>query len=155
MIAAPYNLHDWDCDNWNLVATVNQPITPVTCTCTTYRTPRFNPQLPVGLSYEYTANGDFKTVRIVGTPSVPQQTKTYSVGFKEYVSQLRIGIIGTPTYLSYGFDSMTQYVGVPIEPVPARSDAYLNEFTISPSRGSEPGSCHGYHHWFVCQHRHQ
>lgn len=107
MIAAPVNLHDWDCDNWNLVATVNQPITPVTCTCTTYRTPRFKPQLPVGLSYEYTANGDFKTVRIVGTPSVPQQTKTYSVGFKEYVSQLRIGIIGIPTYLSYGYDSTT------------------------------------------------
>ena len=58
---------------------------------------------------------------------------TYSVGFKEYVSQLRIGVIGTPTYLSYGFDSMTQYVGVPIEPVPARSDAYLSEFTISPA----------------------
>ena len=110
VIAAPVNLHDWDCDNWNLVATVNQPITPVTCTCDTYRTPRFNPQLPVGLSYEYTANDSFKTVRIVGTPSVPQQTKTYSVGFKEFVSQLRIGIIGTPTYLSYGFDSMTQYV---------------------------------------------
>ena len=55
------------------------------------------------------------------------------MGFKEYVSQLRIGIIGTPTYLSYGFDSMTQYVGVPIEPVPARSDAYLNEFTINPA----------------------
>ena len=74
VIAAPVNLHVWDCDNWNLVATVNQPITPVTCTCTTYRTPRFNPQLPVGLSYEYTANGSFKTVRIVGTPSVPQHT---------------------------------------------------------------------------------
>lgn len=49
------------------------------------------------------------------------------------MSQLRIGIIGAPTTLSYGFDSMTQYVGVPIEPVPARSDAYLNSFTISPS----------------------
>ena len=133
MFADPVNLHDWDCDNWNLVATVNQPITPVTCTCTTTRTPRFNPQLPVGLSYEYTANGNFKTVRIVGTPSVPQQTKTYSIGFKEYVSQLRIGIIGNPTSLSYGFDSMTQYVGVPIEPVPARSDAYLGEFTINPA----------------------
>ena len=133
MIADPVNLYDWDCDNWNLVATVNQPITPITCTCNTYRVPRFNPQLPSGLSYEYTANGNDRTVRIVGTPLDPQQTKTYSVGFKEYVSQLRIGVIGNPTSLSYGFDSMTQYVGVPIEPVPARSDAYLNEFTISPA----------------------
>lgn len=130
------NLYDWTCDNWNLVATVNQPISPVTCTITGYGrsdAPRFNPQLPVGLSYEWTSSGTSRTVVISGTPSVPQQTKTYSVGFKEYVSQLRIGVIGTPTSLSYGFDSMTQYVGVPIEPVPARSDAYLNTFTISPA----------------------
>ena len=38
VIAAPANLHDWDCDNWNLVATVNQPITPVTCIYDTHHT---------------------------------------------------------------------------------------------------------------------
>ncbi len=134
--AEPVNLHDWTCDNWNVVGTVNQPLQKVTCTVTGYgRTdaPRFNPQLPVGLTYNIISSGTTRTVEITGTPSIPQQTKTYSVGFKEWVSQLRIGIIGAPTTLSYGFDSMTQYVGVPIEPVPARSDAYLNSFTISPS----------------------
>ena len=100
----------------------------------------------LSLSYEYTANGDFKTVRIVGTPSVPQQTKTYSVGFKEYVSQLRIGIIGTPTYLSYGYDSTTS------TSIYACSFGRLSQWVhhqSRSSRGSEPGSCHGYHHWFV------
>ena len=38
VIAAPVNLHDWDCDNWNLVSTVNQPITPVTCIYDTHHT---------------------------------------------------------------------------------------------------------------------
>ena len=38
VIASPVNLHVWDCDNWNLVATVNQPITPVTCIYDTHHT---------------------------------------------------------------------------------------------------------------------
>ena len=119
---------------------MGQPITPMTCTClvtTLNRIPRINPQLPIGLSFETTQVSQggypFYTVVISGTPSVPQQSSTYSVGNKEFVTQFRIGIIGTPSSLSYGFDSMTQYVGVPIEPIPIRSDAYLNEFTIQPA----------------------
>ena len=119
---------------------MGQPITPVTCTCyvtTTNRIPRMNPQLPIGLSFETTSETvnyyPLYTVVITGTPSVAQQLSTYSVGNKEYVTQFQIGIIGTPSSLSYGFDSMTQYVGVPIEPIPVRSDAYLNQFTIQPA----------------------
>ena len=115
------------------------PITSVTCTNTIYDsslTPRINPQLPIGLSFTSENNGGLRTIVISGTPSVAQQSSTYSIGIKGYVSQFRIGIIGPPSSLSYGFDSMTQYVGVPIEPIPIRSDAYLNSY-------------HGYHHWKV------
>ena len=112
----------------------------MTCTClvtTANRIPRINPQLPIGLSFETTSviqgGYPFYTVVISGTPSVAQQSSTYSIGIKGYVSQFRIGIIGTPSSLSYGFDSMTQYVGVPIEPIPIRSDVYLNSFSIQPA----------------------
>ena len=102
MIADPVNLHDWDCDNWNLVATVNQPITPVTCIYDTHHTLVSTPAscgslLRVQCHY---CQYDAHYVYTIDPP-------TYSVGFKEYVSQLRIGIIGTPTYLSYGYDSTT------------------------------------------------
>ena len=141
VLSVPLGLVDWTCTSWEIIATVNQPITPVTCTCTisdTSRTPRINPQLPIGLSFTstYETSGYYNryyTVVISGTPSVPQQASTYSVGSHQYVSQFRIGIIGQPTSLSYGFDTMTQYVGVPIEPIPARADAYLNNFSIQPA----------------------
>lgn len=72
--AEPVNLHDWTCDNWNVVGTVNQPLQKVTCTVTGYgRTdaPRFNPQLPVGLTYNIISSGTTRTVEITGTPSIP------------------------------------------------------------------------------------
>lgn len=134
----PVNLKDWTCSSWTIVATVNQPIEEVTCTiefssATDYRIPRFNPQLPSGMTYTLTVTGKTRTIVISGTPVIPQQLKTYSIGYKEYTSQLRIGIIGPVTTLSYGFDYMYQYATVPTEPIPARSDAYLNSFTIAPT----------------------
>lgn len=154
-MAVPVNLWHWTCHtptqqfpeggNINVVWTVGQPIEPFTCTCHVSqsgqtRTPRFNPQLPAGLTYTLDQNGPadsngwkLNTVVVTGTPVVPQQSKSYSLGFKEYVSHMNFGIIGQPTSLSYGFDSMTQYVGVPIEPIPARFDAHLGNFVTNPA----------------------
>lgn len=135
----PYNLKDWTCSSWTIIGTINQPIQEVTCTRefdeshVNTHTPRFNPQLPAGLTYTLTTVGLIKTIVISGTPVVAQQLKTYSIGYKEFSSQMRIGIIGTVTSLSYGFDYMYQYTTVPTEPIPAQSDAYLNSFTITPA----------------------
>ena len=135
-VSVPVNLYEWSCTNTTIVGTVGQPIEPVTCTCTiktANRDPRFNPQLPSGLSYTLTVSGFVKTVVISGTPMAPQQLSVYSIGYKEYVSQIRIGVIGQATSLSYGFDYMYQYVDVTTEPIPARSDAFLNDFRITPA----------------------
>ena len=135
-VSVPVNLYEWSCTNTTIVGTVGQPIEPVTCTCTIKtenRDPRFNPQLPSGLSYTLTVSGFVKTVVISGTPMAPQQLSVYSIGYKEYVSQIRIGVIGQATSLSYGFEYMYQYVDVTTEPIPARSDAFLNDFRITPA----------------------
>ena len=40
------------------------------------------------MTYTLTVTGKTRTIVISGTPVIPQQLKTYSIGYKEYTSQL-------------------------------------------------------------------
>ena len=41
-------------------------------------------------------------------------------------------VYAQPTYCSYGFDSMTLYTDIEMEPIPIHCDAAVNEFRINP-----------------------
>lgn len=79
-------IYPWTCTENHISLVVNQPMTPVTCICTTPKKGRVGPDLPSGLTYTSITSGNFQTITISGTPVVGLQKKTFIVGYQEYVS---------------------------------------------------------------------
>ena len=86
--------------------------------------PSFQPQLPVGLSYEYNAT-IANTMRIMCRPSIPQHTLWVS-------RSTSVSCVSVSLELPriWAMDTIRRPVR---RSMPARSDAYLSEFTINPA----------------------
>lgn len=81
------SVYPWTCSTYTIALTVNQPMTPFTCTCRTTKKGRITPTLPPGLTYTHMYSGSsVQTIVISGTPVVGLQKKTFTVGFQDYVS---------------------------------------------------------------------
>ena len=80
-------IYPWTCSSHEISLVVNQPMTPVTCTCTTTKNGRIAPTLPAGLVYtRVSGTGNLQTITISGTPVVGLQKKTFTVGYQDYVA---------------------------------------------------------------------
>lgn len=114
------------CTSSYLLLEVNTEITPVSCSTDTNESLVFYKPLPDGLYFENNT--------IVGIPVSPQQVEEYIVGpnIRADGIIIRIGILGPPTYFSYGFTLNILYSDVYIYPIMHRADTVFSRFMISP-----------------------
>lgn len=123
----------WQCSQRELVGVVSKHLDPVTCTVDGVGTPSISPSLPTGIDFSYTQSSpNGLTVTISGTPTVASETRSYTLSLESFQCQLSIAVAGKATYIDYGFDYVVEYAGVPIEPIPLRSDSVLSSFTSNP-----------------------
>lgn len=115
---------------------VNMMMTPISCVISSTRTdfnPRITPSLPAGLSYAVTKNGYEWTVTISGIPVEGLNPQYFYIGYNSWVSSIRLSVFAQPTFCSYGFDSMTLYTDIAMEPIPIHCNTAINSFTVNPS----------------------
>ena len=114
---------------------INQQMTPISCVVSTSRSdfnPRITPNLPAGLTYSYEKLGSQHTVTISGTPVEGFNPRYFYVGYNAWVSAIRLSVATVPTSCSYGFDRMTLYTDIIMEPIPIRCDSAISSFSINP-----------------------
>lgn len=86
-------IYTWSCTSTSVTLTINEEMTPITCTVTPWRdiTPRLTPTLPAGLTYSVSyGSGYQRTVTISGTPKEGLNPQLFYVGFNAWVSTIEI-----------------------------------------------------------------
>ena len=127
------NGQSWTCDRSSLAGYVDKPIEPMKCRLYITAIPYVYPPLPSGLVARFVVDPVAKGYyEISGTPVHPHQRTVYSIRSKDHVSFFSLGVIGKPTALSYGFNYMVMYAGLPMEPLLPHSDAELTHFYATP-----------------------
>lgn len=124
----------WTCDRSSVTGYVYNPIEPIRCKLSITYLPYIYPPLPPGIVARYVMDQDStrRIFEISGTPVHSQQRTVYSMRSKGYVSFFYLGVYGNPTALSYGFNYMVMYAGLPMEPLLPQSDVELNLFYSDP-----------------------
>ena len=108
-------------------------MTPVTCTINTGGTIRVSPALPAGLKYSVESVTGGQRVTISGTAKEAIAPRNFYIGYNLWMAVVTISVFGTPTSCTYGFDSMTLYTDIPMEPIPIRCDTAITSYSINPN----------------------
>lgn len=83
-------LYSLDCTATKAVLTINQAMTPISCTGTMSFAPRITPDLPTGMTYSITSVGRQHTIVISGTPKQGLNPRLFYVGYNAHVSTIEI-----------------------------------------------------------------
>ena len=83
-------IYSLDCTATKAVLTINQAMTPISCTGTMSFAPRITPDLPTGMTYSITSVGRQHTIVISGTPKQGLNPRLFYVGYNAHVSTIEI-----------------------------------------------------------------